>query len=68
MLAGLAVAERPASTRLRQQASPRIARAAALRPDYLLLDEPTSGMSSAESARGWWGHVRRRRRSAPACW
>ena len=35
-----------------------IARAAALRPDFLLLDEPTSGMSSAESF-AMVGHVRR---------
>lgn len=35
-----------------------IARAAALRPDFLLLDEPTSGMSSEESL-AMVGHVRR---------
>jgi branched-chain amino acid transport system permease protein len=35
-----------------------IARAAALRPDFLLLDEPTSGMSQAESME-MVGHVRR---------
>jgi branched-chain amino acid transport system permease protein len=35
-----------------------IARAAALRPDFLLLDEPTSGMSSAESL-AMVDHVRR---------
>ena len=35
-----------------------IARAAALRPDFLLLDEPTSGMSSSESLE-MVDHVRR---------
>ena len=60
VLAGLAdLAERPASTLdYGNQRRLEIARAAALRPDYLLLDEPTSGMSSAESLE-MVGHVRR---------
>ena len=49
--AGLAaVAERPASTLdYGNQRRLELARAAALAPNYLLLDEPTSGMSDAES-------------------
>ena len=44
------VAERPASTLdYGNQRRLELARAAALAPDYLLLDEPTSGMSDAES-------------------
>ena len=49
--AGLAdVAERPAATLdYGNQRRLELARAAALAPAYLLLDEPTSGMSDAES-------------------
>ena len=49
--AGLAaVAERPAATLdYGNQRRLELARAAALAPSYLLLDEPTSGMSDAES-------------------
>ena len=49
--AGLAaVAERPASTLdYGNQRRLELARAVALAPSYLLLDEPTSGMSDAES-------------------
>jgi branched-chain amino acid transport system permease protein len=49
--AGLAgMAERPARTLdYGNQRRLELARAAALAPDYLLLDEPTSGMSDAES-------------------
>ena len=44
------VADRPASTLdYGNQRRLELARAAALAPDYLLLDEPTSGMSDAES-------------------
>ncbi|MFN8020956.1 MAG: branched-chain amino acid ABC transporter ATP-binding protein/permease [Acidimicrobiales bacterium] len=59
-LAGLSsLADRPASTLdYGNQRRLEIARAAALRPDFLLLDEPTSGMSSAESLE-MVDHVRR---------
>ena len=59
-LAGLtALAERAASTLdYGNQRRLEIARAAALRPDFLLLDEPTSGMSSSESL-AMVDHVRR---------
>ena len=59
-LAGLAaLADRPASTLdYGNQRRLEIARAAALRPDFLLLDEPTSGMSSSESLE-MVDHVRR---------
>ncbi|TPW13529.1 MAG: high-affinity branched-chain amino acid transport ATP-binding protein [Acidimicrobiaceae bacterium] len=59
-LSGLtAMADRPASTLdYGNQRRLEIARAAALRPDFLLLDEPTSGMSEAES-REMVDHVRR---------
>ena len=59
-LSGLtAVADRPASTLdYGNQRRLEIARAAALRPDFLLLDEPTSGMSAAESFE-MVAHVRR---------
>ena len=59
-LAGLsALADRPVSTLdYGNQRRLEIARAAALRPDYLLLDEPTSGMSSTESLE-MVDHVRR---------
>lgn len=51
-------ADRPAGTLdYGNQRRLEIARAAALRPDYLLLDEPTSGMSDAES-QAMIGHVR----------
>ena len=54
----LALADRPASTLdYGNQRRLEIARAA-LRPDFLLLDEPTSGMSSAESLQ-MVDHVRR---------
>jgi ABC-type branched-subunit amino acid transport system ATPase component len=60
MLSGLAdVADRPASTLdYGNQRRLEIARAAALRPDFLLLDEPTSGMSEVESL-AMVDHVRR---------
>ncbi|MFM2072637.1 MAG: hypothetical protein RLZZ623_2901, partial [Actinomycetota bacterium] len=59
-LSGLtAMAERAASTLdYGNQRRLEIARAAALRPDFLLLDEPTSGMSEAESLE-MVSHVRR---------
>jgi branched-chain amino acid transport system permease protein len=59
-LSGLAsMADRPASTLdYGNQRRLEIARAAALRPDFLLLDEPTSGMSESESLE-MVGHVRR---------
>jgi branched-chain amino acid transport system permease protein len=53
------VADRPASTLdYGNQRRLEIARAAALRPDFLLLDEPTSGMSETESL-AMVAHVRR---------
>ena len=68
--AGLAdVAERPAATLdYGNQRRLELARAAALAPAYLLLDEPTSGMSDTESvamvrARAGHGPARRRRRA-----
>ena len=52
------VADRPAGTLdYGNQRRLEIARAAALRPEFLLLDEPTSGMSDAESE-AMIGHVR----------
>ncbi len=59
-LSGLSqMAERAASTLdYGNQRRLEIARAAALRPDFLLLDEPTSGMSSSESLE-MVDHVRR---------
>ncbi len=59
-LSGLTeVADRPASTLdYGNQRRLEIARAAALRPDFLLLDEPTSGMSETESF-AMVDHVRR---------
>ncbi|MDH5291912.1 MAG: branched-chain amino acid ABC transporter ATP-binding protein/permease, partial [Acidimicrobiia bacterium] len=52
------VADRPAATLdYGNQRRLEIARAAALRPDFLLLDEPTSGMSDSESE-AMIGHVR----------
>jgi branched-chain amino acid transport system permease protein len=59
-LAGLSgLADRSASTLdYGNQRRLEIARAAALRPDFLLLDEPTSGMSSSESL-AMVDHVRR---------
>ncbi len=59
-LSGLAeLADRPASTLdYGNQRRLEIARAAALRPDFLLLDEPTSGMSETESL-AMVDHVRR---------
>jgi branched-chain amino acid transport system permease protein len=59
-LSGLSgVADRPAATLdYGNQRRLEIARAAALRPDFLLLDEPTSGMSSTESLE-MVDHVRR---------
>ncbi len=58
-ISGLAeVADRPAATLdYGNQRRLEIARAAALRPDFLLLDEPTSGMSDSESE-AMIGHVR----------
>lgn len=58
-VSGLAdMAERPAATLdYGNQRRLEIARAAALRPDFLLLDEPTSGMSDSESE-AMIGHVR----------
>ncbi|MEZ5408218.1 MAG: branched-chain amino acid ABC transporter ATP-binding protein/permease [Acidimicrobiales bacterium] len=58
-VSGLAdVADRPAATLdYGNQRRLEIARAAALRPDFLLLDEPTSGMSDTESE-AMIGHVR----------
>jgi len=58
-MSGLAeLADRPASTLdYGNQRRLEIARAAALRPDFLLLDEPTSGMSDDES-QAMIGHVR----------
>ena len=58
-VSGLAgMAERPAATLdYGNQRRLEIARAAALRPDFLLLDEPTSGMSDTES-QAMIGHVR----------
>ncbi len=59
-LSGLSqMADRMASTLdYGNQRRLEIARAAALRPDFLLLDEPTSGMSSSESLE-MVDHVRR---------
>jgi branched-chain amino acid transport system permease protein len=59
-LSGLSdVADRPASTLdYGNQRRLEIARAAALRPEFLLLDEPTSGMSESESLT-MVDHVRR---------
>ncbi len=59
-LSGLShMADRVASTLdYGNQRRLEIARAAALRPDFLLLDEPTSGMSSSESLE-MVDHVRR---------
>ena len=59
-LSGLShMADRTASTLdYGNQRRLEIARAAALRPDFLLLDEPTSGMSSSESLE-MVDHVRR---------
>jgi len=59
-LSGLShMADRRASTLdYGNQRRLEIARAAALRPDFLLLDEPTSGMSSSESLE-MVDHVRR---------
>ncbi len=59
-LSGLShMADRSASTLdYGNQRRLEIARAAALRPDFLLLDEPTSGMSSSESLE-MVDHVRR---------
>jgi branched-chain amino acid transport system permease protein len=59
-LSGLShMADRNASTLdYGNQRRLEIARAAALRPDFLLLDEPTSGMSSSESLE-MVDHVRR---------
>ncbi len=59
-LSGLSdVADRPASTLdYGNQRRLEIARAAALRPEFLLLDEPTSGMSETESL-AMVDHVRR---------
>ena len=59
-LSGLsALAQRPASTLdYGNQRRLEIARAAALRPVFLLLDEPTSGMSETESL-AMVSHVRR---------
>ncbi len=52
------MADRPAATLdYGNQRRLEIARAAALRPDFLLLDEPTSGMSDSESE-AMIGHVR----------
>ncbi len=52
------VADRPASTLdYGNQRRLEIARAAALRPEFLLLDEPTSGMSETESLT-MVGHIR----------
>lgn len=58
-LSGLAdMADRPASTLdYGNQRRLEIARAAALRPAFLLLDEPTSGMSETESL-AMVGHIR----------
>ena len=53
------VADRPARTLdYGNQRRLEIARATALRPEFLLLDEPTSGMSDTES-QAMVGHVRR---------
>jgi len=58
-VSGLAdLADRPAATLdYGNQRRLEIARAAALRPEFLLLDEPTSGMSDTESE-AMIGHVR----------
>ena len=67
--AGLAaVAERPASTLdYGNQRRLELARAAALAPNYLLLDEPTSGMSDAESLAMVERSARPPSCSVPAC-
>jgi branched-chain amino acid transport system permease protein len=59
-LSGLSdVADRPAATLdYGNQRRLEIARAAALRPEFMLLDEPTSGMSESESL-AMVDHVRR---------